>query len=434
MVRIGTLGFGTVPQKKKVKVPRSEQKRLYEEVSRIKDPCNSYDEVVGTARVFSFQQGANSMEKGERCDDVYCDLSVGTTLRFNVMAWMYEPVVARPGDGKGGGSVFPDEEIPPFTLVQVSIKAVHVGATQEQYGLKLVRVRPAEFTAYSLLCPLGLSLLPSSLAEAVQRANEAAPAMQIVEKMHERTNVGFFCTVQQGCTSRVSPMPDFIRLYNVAEGLNEVDLPVEAVVRYTNCALDDPQARVAMLKIILDLACTAGALRLYVFHNSWYTRGVSRVSCLFLSVACADLGADLLQDSGHLEHRAVPLIDTEKLLDFIQVDPRELSSDAREASFAVPYPIPGLVNPRVTLLLEPFGQGGVAPPSQDLVLGAGALAFAKGYELVFSDDQDDDLWRMVFMPKQRLSVPGGPQGPDFRALKRLREEGEELAGLVLTRS
>jgi prepilin-type processing-associated H-X9-DG protein len=96
-----------------------------------------------------------------------------------------------------------------------------------------------------------------------------------------------------------------------------------------------------MLKIILDLACTAGALRLYVFHNSWYTRGVSRVSCLFLSVACADLGADLLQDSGHLEHRAVPLIDTEKLLDFIQVDPRELSSDAREASFAVPYPIPG---------------------------------------------------------------------------------------------
>ena len=423
MVRIGTLGFGTVPQKKKVKVPRSEQKRLYEEVSRIKDPCNSYDEVVGTARVFSFQQGANSMEKGERCDDVYCDLSVGTTLRFNVMAWMYEPVVARPGDGKGGGNVFPDEEIPPFTLVQVSIKAVHVGATQEQYGLKLVRVRPAEFTAYSLLCPLGLSLLPSSLAEAVQRANEAAPALQIVEKMHERINVGFFCTAQQGCTSRQSPMPDFIRLYNVAEGLNEVDLPVEAVVRYTNCALDDPQARVAMLKIILDLACTAGALRLYVFHNSWYTRGVSRVCCLMLCVCgVPDLGTDLLQDSGHLEHRAVPLIDTEKLLDFIQVDPRELSSDAREASFAVPYPIPGLVNPRVTLLLEPFGQGGVAPPSQDLVLGAGALAFAKGYELVFSDDQDDDLWRMVFMPKQRLSVPGGPQGPDFRALKRLRED------------
>ena len=55
-----------MPQKKKVKVPRSEQKGLYEEVSRIKDPCNSYDKVVGTARVFSFQQGANSMEKGER--------------------------------------------------------------------------------------------------------------------------------------------------------------------------------------------------------------------------------------------------------------------------------------------------------------------------------------------------------------------------------
>ena len=38
--------------------------------------------------------------------------------------------------------------------------------------------------------------------------------------------------------------------------------------------------------------------------------------------------------------------------------------------------------------------------------------------------QDDNLWRMVFMPKQHLSVPGGPQGPDFPALKRLREEGE----------
>lgn len=131
--------------------------------------------------------------KGERVDGSVSVVSAGQTFRVRLQDFMYE-------EKKGGSNVFPSEldVIPAFSVVEVMISSANQGAFEQGYGFSLARVRPCEFSLYSLTGPLGLGLLPPTYDDSIRLADGWREANPGLKRILEEKNTGFFGRITQG--------------------------------------------------------------------------------------------------------------------------------------------------------------------------------------------------------------------------------------------
>lgn len=131
--------------------------------------------------------------KGERLDGSVSVVSAGQTFRVRLQDFMYE-------EKKGGSNVFPSEldVIPAFSVVEVMINSSNQGAFEQGYGFSLARVRPCEFSLYSLTGPLGLGLLPPTYDSSIQLTEGWRDANPGLKRILEEKNTGFFGRITQG--------------------------------------------------------------------------------------------------------------------------------------------------------------------------------------------------------------------------------------------
>ena len=164
-------------------------KELFENGEWARDDITT-ERVGQSVLMYSFVK--DGLSRGERLDECVSVVAAGQTIRVRLQEFMYEE--------KKGDNVFPTdlEVIPAFSVIEIMISPANQGGYEQGYGLQLVRVRPCEFTLYSMLGPLGLGLLPSTYEASVARAEEWATNNPGLKRVLETKNTGFFGRVTLG--------------------------------------------------------------------------------------------------------------------------------------------------------------------------------------------------------------------------------------------
>ena len=73
-----------------------------------------------------------------------------------------------------------------------------LAAASSGYGFSVGRVRPCDFSLYSFMNPIGLSLLPSNYQAALTFAVDNAQSNPVLNKSIEHNDVGFYGAVAKG--------------------------------------------------------------------------------------------------------------------------------------------------------------------------------------------------------------------------------------------
>jgi hypothetical protein len=157
-------------------------------------PADVTMERVGqSVLMYSFVKDGQA--RGERLDASVSTVAAGQTYRVRLQEFMYE-------DKKGGSNnVFPTDAggaIPAFSVVELMLNPANQGGFEQGYGLVIARVRPCEFTLYSMQNPLGLGLLPGTYEAGVAKGEAWAAANPGLKRVLEDKNLGFFGRVTPG--------------------------------------------------------------------------------------------------------------------------------------------------------------------------------------------------------------------------------------------
>ena len=295
VVAIKDVGWGYAPWKKPknaaVKLPKDPNAKKLAEVGE--EVSAGGQRVIRSAKLYMFPREGKT-DKGPRDEDSAFTIWVGETLHFGLQKFMFED--------KKSHAVFPPDTdfIPPFTLVEIAFgsSALPAEPAHEGYGLRLECIRTLDFTPYSYLTPQGLGLLPPTFQAAGVEAVERSDASPSISKMVEIMDVAFFAEVQRHAyLAEVEGAEGWYRLLGregqpVAEGLYEVDIREEDLLRYTNAG-----DHLGYARLVVDVAIAAGALRIYACRGEFFDR----------------------QERALTKFRAIPLVDTEKLLECVDV-------------------------------------------------------------------------------------------------------------------
>jgi hypothetical protein len=248
--------------------------------------------VIGSVRTFLFAR-EGIFDKGPRDDDSASTLAVGQTLHFGIQSYMYDDKAR---------AIMPAgvAYIPPFTLVEIAFtsNASPAEPKNEGYGIKLECIRVPKFSAYSYLSPQGLPNLPRTWDDAAALNHALSVSGPNIAKMVEVSNVGFFADVHP--TAYLVPLDahdGWYRLVShddlpVADGVFQVDISEEDLLRYTNAG-----DHLGYARLLIDIAIAAGALRVYLYRSEFYNKREPALSL----------------------YRGAPFIDTEKLLEGVDV-------------------------------------------------------------------------------------------------------------------
>lgn len=360
--------------------------------------------------------------KGERLDGSVSVVSAGQTFRVRLQDFMYE-------EKKGGSNVFPVglEHIPAFSVVEIMVTPANQGGFEQGYGLSLARVRPCDFTLYSMCGPLGLGLLPSTYAGSLQLAEGWRETNPGLKRVLEEKNTGFFGRVTQGsyfirCFCLIAPCShlrlmsgcrykDDFRLVGPKEnpadpqsrhldvmqgGVFAIDVHRDDLIRFTNACEPEEEDSLLYAQFIVELAAAAGALDCYVIYNEFLLRN----------------------DPNRSPFTGVPVLDTQKLLEFVKTE--DLVEVKR---IPLPFDFSPQVGPFLALdrIVEEEEAEGKARSCEDLVIASeNTTGLRRSYRLVIGEEQDEDIMRFVFVPK---TTGGGACGSmsgrqDYRLLKR----------------
>ena len=180
------------------------------------------------------------------------------------------------------------------------------------------------------------------------------------------------------------------------EGVFAIDITKESLLRFTNAVEEDEENSLQYARFVVDLASAMGALDGFVIYNEFRLRA----------------------DPNKSPFTGIPLINTDKMLEFIKFD----DSVPRQLSIHIPFPIPNMQSPFVTIDTQPVLDPVDGRPviCQDFGLGSESVKGSTLYTISISDSMEEDFMRIVFMPKT------GPTGqplldrPDYRQFKRPR--------------
>ena len=155
--------------------------------------------------------------------------------------------------------------------------------------------------------------------------------------------------------------------------------------------------------------------------------------------------ASVWQDPNRSPFTGVPLVDTNKLLEFVALAAVDGVTPTR---FPLPFPVVNMETPCLTVTLacvdnNSAGEDAPALPCTDFVLASENAPVRNAYPLSLGDAVEEDFVRMLFLPK--ASCSGSSFGAmstlerqDYREIKRrkvllaLEPEGRvfrELSGL-----
>lgn len=383
--------------------PRDESAKPLFEMNTWARDDHSMDRVGSSVHMYTFVKDGQS--KGERCPE-HCCISSGQTFRVALKDFMFEEKVK-------GESVFPSnvEVIEPFSAVEIMISPSHHDSFVEGYAFNVSRVRPCDFSLYSLNVSLGLRLLKPSYIATIEDVDLNLRLFPGLARVMESKNTAFFAQARQGAYlvpfkdagfrlvgPHENPAEASSRHLSVMQGgdddLIAVDIPRDVLHRFTNACEVDQESSDSYARFVVDLASSAGALSLYVVHNDFRLRA----------------------DQDRSPYVAVPIIDTAKLLEF--VTPTHLTT-----TISLPFPMPSLQNPHVIISAEPViseSQGGVPRFCQDLVISSESAPVSRAYPLTYGDEIDEEIMTVLFSPKTRASGSSFER-PDYRSFKKRRE-------------
>jgi hypothetical protein len=306
----------------------------------------------------------------------------------------------------------------------------------------VARVRPCEFSLYSMQNPLGLGLLPNSYEDSVRQAEGHVQANSGLGKVLEDKNTGFFGRVTKG-SYLVKYNEDF-RLVGPKEdpanpqsrhldvmpgGVFAVDILKESLLRFTNAREAEEEDSLVYAQCLVDLAAAGGALECYVTYNEYLLR---QVRPRLRPPSCKDLTPLLfLQDPNRSPFTGAPLVDTAKLLECVDVEQLLVGPPGIVRKFPLPFEVPNMDRPFLGVLgmavcnLENLASLPLPLPCPDLALASENTVVCRGYTISLGDAVDDEFMRILFVPK--TPNERGGKAPldrqDYRELKRLKTGG-----------
>ena len=302
--------------------------------------------------------------------------------------------------------------IPAFSVVEIMFSPANQGGFDQGYGLSVGRVRPCEFSLYSLLNPLGLGLLPSTYEASVIRGEEWRQANPGLGKVLEEKNTGFFGKIAKGAylvrfgedyrlvgPKETAADPQSRHLNVMEGGVFAVDIRKEDLIRFTNASEVEEEDNLVYAQFIVELAGAAGALQCYVTHNEYLLRN----------------------DPNRSPFTGVPLIDTDALLSCIHSN--EMSGVVGQR-FHLPFDFSPQDKPFLTL--EPLPEESASDETprglEDLVLASeNTCVGTRAYVLTLGDATEEDIMRFLFVPKSGATGGQSIAGrQDYRMLKKRR--------------
>ena len=355
---------------------------------------------------YSFHKDGQS--KGERVDEATSLVAAGQTYKFRLHSFMFEEKKTQP-------SVFPQDldVIPAFSVVEVMISPSNMKQFEEGWGIGLTQVRPCSFSLYSIQHPLGLGLLPQSYEESVRQADGHVQTNSGLRKILEDKNTGFFGRVVPGSYfirynedfrlvgPKEDPNDQQSKHRNVMDGgVFAIDISREELLRFTNSGESEEEDGLVHATFLVELAAAAGVLDCYVTYNEYLLR----------------------HDPNRSPFTGVPLIDSQRLLEFIKT---EDISGAAGQRFYLPFDFFPMDRPYLELTPIPESSetvGETPRPCADFSLASEntSVAGARSYKLSLGDATEEDIRCFLFVPK--TSATGGGhmlQGrQDYRMLKK----------------
>ena len=180
-------------------------------------------------------------------------------------------------------------------------------------------------------------------------------------------------------------------------GVFAIDVHRDDLMRFTNACEAEEADSLVYAQFIVEFAAAAGALDCYVVYNEFLLR----------------------HDPNRSPFTGVPVLDTQKLLEFIKAE--EIAEGKR---FLLPFDFSPQVQPFLALdrIVEEEDDAQGKPRScEDLVITSeNTSGLRRNYRLVMGEAEEEDIMRFLFVPKS-AGKPGcgGVSGrQDYRLLKR----------------
>jgi hypothetical protein len=234
-------------------------------------------------------------------------------------------------------------------------------SADKNFGLSIARIRPLAHSLYSYLTPVGLPMLPGTFDAAMDLARQVAERGESIQAMIETQCVSFFAPVDP--KAHLTPIgPLMFRLSAgeapAVESVHEVDVREEDLLRFTNAG-----DNVGYAVFLCDMAASAGALSVLVIRDPYFQKG----------------------DPAFGEYRALPLINTERLLAF--VDTKAVPGSDDEVQFDLPFALESLEDAYAVVSTAPVLTVGAPPACPDLVLHSEEVQSSKAYPIIIGDSQ-----------------------------------------------
>lgn len=263
-----------------------------------------------------------------------------------------------------------------------------IGTTEsasKSFGVSIGTIRPLAHSLYSYMHPLGLALLPSSFDAATDLARHLSEKGAPIQAMIEMGCISFFSSVKT--TAHLTPIEGGQGMYRLSAGedaaiesVHELDVREQDLLKYTNASED-----VGYAIFLCDLAASAGALSVFVVRDPYFLVKFSCVSHAFLSISLTLFLIPQKNNAAFSEYRAIPLIDTEKLLSFI--DTSILAGEDDEIQYSLPFSMETLEAPQFTVNTVGVMNSGDVPSCPDFVLHSEAVQSSRAYAITISDEQ-----------------------------------------------
>ena len=234
---------------------------------------------------------------------------------------------------------------------------------------------------------------------------------QGLRKVLEEKNTGFFGKITKGAYlvkynddyrllgPKENPADPQSRHVNVMEGgVFVVDIRKEDLLRFTNACEAEEEDSLVYAQFVVDMAAAAGALDCYVTYNEYLLR----------------------HDPNRSPFTGVPLVDTNSLLQCVRAE--ELGGGADGQRFPLPFDLSPLDRPFLTLesIDERSGDDDCTRTCEDLVLASeNTQPGSRAYVLSVGDSTEEDIMRLLFVPKTSASGGKNQAGrQDYRLLKK----------------
>lgn len=365
IVGIKQLGYVYAPWKK-----NSKGKGRPEGAKKLFDDAQTYvhghERVYSSCKVYSFEREGKA-DKGPRNDGLSSEIAVGQTLHFVLHDYMYEKK-------SKGENVFleSDSVIEPFSMAEVVVNSTAQENAEKGYGLTIGSVRSLPYTMHSYLNDMNKGLLLSTYDVLREKmVADAAGPCYTIRAVLENNSVGYLAKMAPNSYLVHGQANDMFKLVcdgaPVTTGIQEIDVSKKDLLKFTNAGDNEMYAR-----LLVELAAANDSLYCWVFHNEYYSR----------------------MDKDLNEFRGVPLIDTDRLLDFIDVD---LESGEDCTKLTLPFEVPNMTSPHLLVYHEPKRvEGEFELSAPDFVLAAANVNLERAYQMYVGCESNPTFMPILF--------------------------------------